>query len=84
MPYDELLGWYAYLELRPIDWRDDNRTFHYLQTQGVKHKPWEIFSSLKPIYNPPSSDSLNIKSFKKSLIFSKIAGAKGGDKINLD
>jgi hypothetical protein len=84
MPYDELIGWYTYLEQRPVDWRDDNRTYHYLQTQGLKLKPWEVFASLRPIYQPPTLDALNVTSFKKSRMFSKLLGAKDGEKLNFD
>jgi hypothetical protein len=49
MPYDELLGWFAYLERRPVDWRDDLRASYLLQAQGVKEKPSKLFPSLEAI-----------------------------------
>ena len=86
MPYEELLAWMDYLERRPVDWRADDRTFRILQTQGVKEKPWQIFSSLDAIYNiSKSSDGkLDVNSLKRSSLFAKMLSAKGGDKIDYD
>jgi hypothetical protein len=86
MPYDELIGWINYFEKRPVDWRADDRAYKLLCTQGVKEKPWRIFSSLNPIYNAPKSydDKLDINSFKASGFFSKIMSAKGGETIPYD
>lgn len=85
MPYEELLGWINYFEQRPVDWRDDDRTYKFLQTQGVKAKPGQIFPSLSVIYNPKTGedDSLNPTKFKSSLMFHKLLSATKGDKINL-
>jgi hypothetical protein len=87
MSYEELKGWFAYFELRPVDWRDDDRTMKYLQTQGVKEKPWVIFPTLRSIYNPETKPleegQLDTKSFKGSFMFQKMLGAVSGDKINL-
>lgn len=86
MPYEEFLGWMDYFNRRPIEWRDDDRTFKLLQAQGTKAKPNEIFPSLAAIYNPVKTegDTMDISSFKASAMFNKILGAKGGDKINYD
>lgn len=46
MPYEELLNWFSYFNTRPIDWRDDQRTYMLLQAQGVKEKPEKLFESL--------------------------------------
>jgi len=89
MPYEELLGWAAYFERRPVDWRDDDRTFKLLQVQGVKAKAMEIFPSLKALYaqevSPVKEDKkVDLANFKKSVLFEKIRTARGGDKINYD
>ena len=86
MPYEELLAWMDYLERRPVDWRSDDRTFKILQTQGVKEKPWQIFSSLNVIYNSskPSDGKLDTNNLKRSSLFAKMLSAKGGDKIDYD
>jgi hypothetical protein len=81
MTYEELLGWFSYFEQRPVGWRDDDRTMKYLQTQGVKEKPWNVFASLDPIYNRKKEDSFNMSGFKNSGMFSKLISATGGDKI---
>jgi hypothetical protein len=91
MPYQEFLSWVAYFERRPVDWRDDDRTFKYLQTQGVKEKPWAIFPSLQPIYNGASISNLNLEdgqigdanAFRGSLVYNKLLAATGGDTIPL-
>jgi len=89
MSYEEYVGWLDYLERRPVGWREDDRTFKYLQTQGVKAKPWEIFRSLNPIYNPVSEEVekpgfMSVASIKASAIFSQMLSAKGGAKFDLE
>lgn len=83
MPYDELTGWLAYFEKRPVGWRDDDRTFKLLQAQGVKEKPGNVFNSLNAIYNRVIENvEGNIgNSFMNSAIYRKISAAKGGEKI---
>jgi hypothetical protein len=87
MTYEELLGWYNYLERRPIGWREDDRIFKVLQTQGAKEKPWRYFSSLDIIYNsakPKIVDNLvSSESLKNSMLFTNMLSAKGGDKLEL-
>lgn len=86
MPYPEFLGWFNYLERRPVDWRDDDRTHKLLQVQGVKEKAWQIFPSLEAIYRPPAminEDGLNVASLKGSMFFSKMLSSKGGDALDL-
>ena len=84
MPYDELLGWYSYLEMRPVDWRNDARAFRLIQTQGFKGKPWDIFDSLKAIYNSPSKkkEGFDVQNFKASIFYHKMLSAKNGEKIS--
>jgi hypothetical protein len=77
MPYDELTCWLAYFEVRPYEWRDDDRTHKLLQAQGYKGKPGSLFNSLKAIYEMPKND---VNSIKNSAFFSKLLDAKGGDK----
>jgi len=86
MPYEELLGWMSYFEMRPVDWRDDDRTYKLLQVQGVKEKAVNIFPSLRAIYNPPmkeevKSGQLDMRNFKGSAMFKKVLMAKGGEHI---
>lgn len=82
MAYEELLGWFSYFEKRPVGWRDDDRTMKYLQTQGVKEKPWAVFSSLRPIYNggkEPEKGANPTASLEGSSLFQKLMMSKGGD-----
>jgi hypothetical protein len=85
MAYTELQGWNEYFEKRPVGWRDDDRAFKHLQTQGVKGEPYSVFSSLLPIYKPTvtTDGTLNASSLKGSALFSRMLSAKGGDKLDL-
>ena len=84
MPYEELLGWFSYLEQRPVDWRSDDRAYKILRTQGVKEKPWQVFQALDPIYNSKKSENngFDTRGFKSSALFHKMLGAKKGDSIH--
>lgn len=82
MPYEELLGWFAYFEARPAGWREDDRTAKLLQAQGVKEKAYKLFPSLDAIYNSNKSDSA-LSSLKGSTMFQKMMRAKGGDKLDI-
>ena len=85
MPYEEFSKWLEYFRRRPVDWRADDRVFKVLQTQGVKEKPWAIFSSLEPIYNTPREvkDTIDESSFKRSFLFQKISTSVKGDQLTL-
>ncbi len=84
MPYDELIRWVEYFEKRPVGWREDDRIYKVLQTQGVKEKPWNIFNSLNSIYNSkkntPIVDYVDT-SFKSTAFYQKLLSATGGDKV---
>jgi hypothetical protein len=82
MTYEELLGWFNYLEQRPIDWRADDRAVKLLQVQGVKEKPWQLFTSLDAIYNRKEAaegGAFDAKAFARSGFFAKLHNATGGD-----
>ncbi len=80
MPYDELLNWLAYLNMRPVDWRDDDRTFKLLQAQGFKGKPQDVFMSLAVIYESQQVDG-NTKGLVQSAFFQKMMSSKNGDRL---
>jgi hypothetical protein len=84
MTYEELLGWFNYLERRPVDWRADDRAVKLLQVQGVKEKPWQLFSSLDAIYNQKVTvpdNTFNKGNFVNSGFFSKLMESSGGESI---
>ena len=83
MPYDEFIGWMAYLEVRPVDWRDDSRTMKLLQVQGCKEKPESIFPSLAAIHKKPERADGEALDLKGSFMLQKIMEAQGGEKIDL-
>lgn len=51
IPYEELLQWYRFLELRPIGWREDNRAAIVAMSLGGSKdiKPGDLFASLRQI-----------------------------------
>jgi hypothetical protein len=83
MPYIELLGWMDYFERRPAGWREDDRIFKILQTQGVKGKPEKYFPSLAAIYNARRPTDAKTIGFKGSAFFNKLNKAKGGVKLDI-
>jgi hypothetical protein len=85
MPYEEMQGWFAYFESRPVEWRDDDRAYKLLQAQGVKEKAYKIFPTLEAIYKPrkKNEEDFDVAGLKTSVLFHKMLSAKGGDKLNL-
>ena len=86
MPYTHLLGWFEFFERRPVGWRDDDRVAKLMQVGGAKGKPYEFFTSLKPIYKPVhqgGEKTQAVESLGGSLMLHKMLGAKGGDKLEL-
>ncbi len=79
MPHDEMTGWFAYLERRPLGWRDDLRASYIVQAQGVKQKSTDLFPSLKIIMRKNCSDPID--SLRGSSIYRGMLSAKGGDKL---
>lgn len=87
IPYDELLGWYAYFERRPIGWREDDRTSKLLQGAGVKAKPTDLFPSLKAIYTAskePAEGDDQSQMIMNSTFYQMMLTAQGGEKFELE
>jgi len=85
MKYDEFLMWFAYFDQRPLGWREDDRAAKMIQAQGVKEKPWRLFSSLDAIYNrrPVNEEGTDMASLKGSEFMQKMLKAKGGEVLSL-
>ena len=83
MPHEEILGWFNYLERRPVGYREDLRAAYLLNAQGVKKKPEELFESIAAVKKPRPGANLMADSLKRSALFSKLQGAIGGDKLDL-
>ena len=82
MSYDELIGWFYYLSVRPVGWREDDRAYKLLLAQGVKGKPWEFFSSAAIMHE-------NEKENRSDLVASGFlamlsSNSTGGDKLIYD
>ncbi len=74
MPYDEMLGWLAYFEKRPVGWREDLRASYLMKSNGSEGDMTKIFPSLAAV----SEESVPEK-FKGINRF--IQSATGGDSI---
>jgi len=87
MTYCELKGWHAYFDRRPPDWRDDDRAAKLIQAQGSKAKPWEIFPSLRKVYDSledaDAPKTGGTKGLANSFLGHLLLGAKGGDAVDL-
>ena len=79
MPYDELQGWFVYLSMHPIGWREDDRTYKLLLAQGCKGKPWDFFSSAAIMHD--NEREQREASSKVSFFNALNSRAVGGDKI---
>lgn len=88
MPYEELLGWLAYFDRRPIEWKADDRAYKLMRVQGLKESAQNVFPSLKVIYSPSISTlepdgKINISNLKNSYMFQKMLLARGGERLDL-
>ena len=89
LSYDEFLRWLAYFNERPVGWRDDDRTHKLLSTWGTKAKPFEVFSSLIPIYKPVNRNKhstegqIDVNNLKNSFLYKKMLSSKDGKKLEL-
>lgn len=88
LSYDSFTKWLSYFENRPVNWRDDDRFFKLLAAWGQKGKPYDIFPSLVPIYQPvnrpkEADNTLDINKFRQSFMYSKMLSAKDGKRLEL-
>ena len=86
MPHEEMQKWFKYFEVRPFEWRNDDRVAKELLVKGHIKDPTKAFPTLRPIYHPSSrsdSDRFDVENFKTSVFFSKMQSATGGAKIPL-
>lgn len=74
MPYEELLGWFAYFKVRPPGWQEDYRASLIMQSQGAKIKASELFPSLQILAKSKTPDN----GLKNSAFFLAMLGATGG------
>lgn len=79
MPYTELINWVEFFKKRPVGWREDNRTYMLLRSQGIKEKPENLFHSLKLIKQDEINSQIPDKAVPKGLFLEKLMKAKNGD-----
>jgi len=77
MPYDEFVKWQKYFEIRPIGWREDDRTLKLLQVQGFKGEPSSVFNSFAKLKK--ADDGMGLKG---SVMFNMMASSVGGTSLS--
>lgn len=80
MPYDEMLKWITFFRKRPIGWREDQRTYMMLRTQGVKEPAESLFPTLKIMAQEREKAQVPDRAVPKGLFLEKMLKAKNGDK----
>jgi hypothetical protein len=73
MPYDEFTKWQKYFEVRPLGWREDERTLKLLQVQGFKGEPSSVFASFAKLKKADDTNGL-----RSSTVFKLMSMATGG------
>lgn len=84
MPYDELLGWGEYFNLKPPGWREDQRAALIVNSNGANVAGEHMFSSLarmKEISEKEDADKVNTKGLTQSAFMQNMLKAVGGDRI---
>lgn len=79
-----MLGWIDYFERRPVDWRDDDRTYKLLRAQGTEQKAEDLFPTLGIIHGAKrqlKEGEFDPSALKGSVMFQNMLTAKGGDKL---
>jgi hypothetical protein len=77
MPYEEMLGWFAYYKMRPHGWREDHRTAIAMSVHSDKIKPEKLFPSLAALkkQDDEKSDQIRLaESLKSSGLLAKLQG----------
>jgi len=77
-PFEEYIEWLAYLEKRPIGWREDFRTYNIMRSfSELKSKPEDVFPSLGPIFGSKRDEAAG-KKLLGSAFHTFMLKAKGG------
>ena len=74
MPYEEMLGWFAYFKLRPPGWREDYRASVISQSMGAKMDASKVFPALAALKREAAPD----KGLKTSAFFMAMMNATEG------
>jgi len=79
MPYTEFVKWIEFFRKRPIGWREDQRTYMFLRTQGVKEPAEKLFTSLSLIKKQEIDSQTPDQAVPKGVFLEKIRQAKSED-----
>jgi hypothetical protein len=86
MSYEEFTKWQVYFNLRPVEWRDDNRIMKIMQCLGVKESADKIFESIALMKQGDKERHQRnemVASLRNSAVLQHLLGAVGGDKLDL-
>lgn len=79
MPYTELLKWVDFFNKRPVGWREDQRTYLILRSQGVKESAENLFPTLRKIKQVHEESQTPDRAVPKGKFLDMMMRAKGGD-----
>jgi len=79
MPYTELIKWVEYFKQRPVGWREDQRTYLTLRTQGVKASAEDVFPTLRLLKTNEIESHKPDQAMPKGEFLNKIRKATAGD-----
>lgn len=83
MSYTEFLKWIEFFKRRPIGWREDQRTYLFLRTQGVKQKAEDLFPTLRMLAEDSKASLEPDRAVPKGMFLERLRKAKDGDKLDL-
>jgi len=84
MPYTEYTKWIDFFKKRPVGWREDQRTYLFLKTQGVKAEAEDIFPTLKMLKIDSQNYQEPDKAIPKGKFLEKMIKARSGDGTKLN
>jgi len=79
MPYLELLKWINFFNTHPIGWKEDQRTYLMLRSQGVKEPAENLFPTLKIIKENQIKLQKDDHAMPKGKFLELMLKAKNGD-----
>jgi hypothetical protein len=79
MPYLELIKWIDFFNKRPVGWREDQRTYLMLRSQGIKESAENLFPTLKIIKDNSVKSQKDDHAIPRGKFLDLMLKAKNGD-----
>lgn len=79
MPFDEMIKWHEYLQVRPYGWREDRRTALTMSALGATVDINQTFPTLANL-GRNVSETTTVKSLANSKFFDFMLNSSNGDK----